>query len=76
MSDTQQIEIIGSYTWLSLQKYLLMQVYDGGSIQLLSFFSNVYVETSLLQSSFIFLAIKIIYLLLQVILSLNKLLMF
>lgn len=76
MSDTQQIEIIGSYTWLSLQKYLLMQVYDGGSIQLLSFFSNVYVETSRLQSSFIFLAIKIIYLLLQVILSLNKLLMF
>ena len=40
------------------------------------FFFNAYIETSLLQSPFIFLTIKIVYLLLQVVLSLNKLLMF
>lgn len=61
MSDTQQIEIIGSdmieFTKISANAGKR----DGGWIQLLFFFFfNAYIETSLLQSPFIFLTIKIV----------------
>ena len=68
MSDTQQIEIIGSdmveFTKISANAWKR----DGGEFNYcFFFFFKVYIETSLLQSSLIFLAIKIVYLLLQVV---------